>query len=205
MKSKQGQSLIELIIAITIIQVGLFSVWSLFLYNFNAQKEAEMRIVGINLAREGVEVAKNMRDSNWLKRRNNILDDDNNIIDWDNKLSAGNYYVSSIDEKLLLADGENDYQLYSDNENFFISEDVLNFSDKKKTPFSRKIIIYDICCDDNDGNFQCDDFNYYDLNNSSQTNCPLKIGIKVVGETSWSLNGNFRKAIIETDLYDWQQ
>lgn len=200
MKSKQGQSLIELIIAMTIIQVGLFSVWSLFLYNFNAQKEAEMRIVGINLAREAVETAKNMRDSNWLKRRNNIVDRDSNIIDWDNGLSAGDYYLSSINQILLPTFNDDDYQLYFNAENFFVSGDV---GDKTKTPFSRKISIYDICCEDNDSNFQCDDFDYYDLSDFNQT-CSLKIGIKVVGETFWSMSGQNRKAIIETDLYDWQ-
>ena len=204
MKSKQGQSLIELIIAMTIIQVGLFSVWSLFLYNFSAQKEAEMRIVGINLAREAVETAKNMRDSNWLKRRNNIADRDNHIIDWDNGLSAGDYYLSSINQILLSTSEDDDYQLYFNAENFFVSGDVVSLEDKTKTPFSRKISIYDICCNDNDSNFQCDNFDYYDLSDFNET-CSLKIGIKVVGETFWSISGQARKAIIETDLYDWQQ
>ncbi len=203
MKSKQGQSLIELIIAMTIIQVGLFSVWSLFLYNFNAQKEAEMRIVGINLAREAVETAKNMRDSNWLKRRNNIADRDSHIIDWDNGLSAGDYYLSSINQILLPTSKDDDYQLYFNAENFFVSGDVISLEDKTKTPFSRKISIYDICCEDSDSNFQCDDVDYYDLRDFNQT-CSLKIGIKVVGETFWSISGQNRKAIIETDLYDWQ-
>ena len=204
MKSKQGQSLIEMIIAITIIQVGLFSVWSLFLYNFNAQKEAEMRIVGINLAREAVETAKNMRDSNWLKRRNNIVDENNKIIDWDNGLSAGDYYLSSIEQTLKPKIKDDDYQLYFNTKNFFVNGDETTLEDKIKTPFSRKISIYDICCDDDDSNFQCDNFNYYNLDNYTQI-CPLTIGIKVVGETFWSISGQARKAIIETDLYDWQQ
>jgi len=69
----RGQTLVELIVAIAIIEIGLFSVWSLFYVNFNAEREAEMRIVGVNLSREGVEVVKSVRDSNWLKSADNIL------------------------------------------------------------------------------------------------------------------------------------
>ena len=41
--NQRGQSLVELIVAVAVINIGLFSVWSLFLVNFNAEKEAEMR------------------------------------------------------------------------------------------------------------------------------------------------------------------
>src|SRR3989344_8435958 len=70
-KNQSGQSLLELVVAIAVITVGLFSVWNLFISNFNGEQEAGARILAVNLAREGIEIVKNIRDSNWLAIENN--------------------------------------------------------------------------------------------------------------------------------------
>jgi len=191
--NNKGQGLVELIIAIAVIEIGIFSVWSLFLINFNAEREAEMRIVGTNLAREGVEVIKNIRDSNWLKNSNNELTN-GNIWPWDEKLAAGDYavnYDSAEPKQVNLA------ALYRNSDGFFTNIEA----GEATTPYQRKITLKDICCVDGDDNFQCDSNEYYvdDLDN-----CPLKIGINVVSEVTWQISGRSRRTVVEDNLYNWR-
>ncbi|MFA5021184.1 MAG: hypothetical protein WC517_03960 [Patescibacteria group bacterium] len=192
--NNKGQGLVELIIAIAVIEIGIFSVWSLFLINFNAEREAEMRIVGTNLAREGVEVIKNIRDSNWLKNNNNEFIG-GNIWPWDEKLAAGDYtvnYDSDDPEDAGLT------ALYRNSDGFFTNIE----GDNTATPYQRKITIKDICCDDDNDNFQCDSTDYNVVESSE--NCPLKIGLKVISEVTWQISGRSRSATVEDNLYNWR-
>lgn len=65
--NKKGQGLIETVVAIGVITTGLFSVITLVISNLTTQREAAMRYQAINLAREGLELTRNLRDSNWLQ------------------------------------------------------------------------------------------------------------------------------------------
>ena len=87
-KSQKGQGLMELIVAMAVIIVGLFSVWALFFSNFNGEQEAETRMIASNLAREGIEAVKNIRDSNWLAVENNVVN-----ASWDSGFNNSGYYV----------------------------------------------------------------------------------------------------------------
>lgn len=66
MHSLKGQSLVELLIAMFVIVVGLTAATNMILSNARIQEESAARVVGANLAREGVELAKAVRDSNWI-------------------------------------------------------------------------------------------------------------------------------------------
>ena len=81
-KNQRGQGLLELIIAIGVITVGLLAVWTLFLSNFSGEKEAGTRIVAVNLAREGIEVVKNILDKNIIQQR-----------PWNEGVGPGDYEV----------------------------------------------------------------------------------------------------------------
>lgn len=61
-----GQGLLETIVAIGIMMTGLISVMSLVVSNLNSEREAATRYQAVNLAREGIELMRNTRDSNWL-------------------------------------------------------------------------------------------------------------------------------------------
>ncbi len=65
-EKQKGLSLIEMTIAIAILVVALLSALILATFGLVAGGESQMRVVAINLAREGVEVVRNIRDSNWL-------------------------------------------------------------------------------------------------------------------------------------------
>ncbi len=192
MMRAKGQSLIELIVAVAVIQVGLFSIWSLFLVNFNAEKEAEYRIVGVNLAREGIEVIKNIRDANWQKRQYNVMANETQIYSWDQNLTAGTW---SVNFSSRVPNAETMSALYFDSAGFFTTAKTAS-----TTPYSRQIKIKNICCADANSDYKCDNTNYY----LSSDYCASKIGINVVSQVNWQITGHQRQSIIEDNLYDWQ-
>lgn len=63
----RGQSFIEAMVAITIIITSVSSALALVQSSINASRIGGSQIVAANLAREGVEVVRAMRDSNWLQ------------------------------------------------------------------------------------------------------------------------------------------
>ena len=198
-----GQGLVELIVAVAVIQIGLFSVWSLFLVNFNAEKEAEMRIVGANLSREGVELIKNIRDSNWLKVEQGILYDSNNVWKWDQGLVAGDYSVSfenSIDDSNVSLPGPELSQLYFDQDGFYTNSN--NSGNNKRSPYNRVLTLKPICCDDSDEDFKCDNNDFQIA--GSEALCDLKIGLDVIAKTTWKYSGSDRQTVIEDTLYNWR-
>ncbi|MBI2552536.1 hypothetical protein HYW17_04545 [Candidatus Uhrbacteria bacterium] len=68
----RGQGLLETVVAIGIITTGLFSVITLVISNLTTQREAAFRYQAMNFAREGVELARNIRDSNWLTGQDDV-------------------------------------------------------------------------------------------------------------------------------------
>lgn len=63
---EQGQTLIETIVAIFILTMALTSGLTVGIYVLNATSTGQNQIIAASLAREGVEVIRMMRDSNWL-------------------------------------------------------------------------------------------------------------------------------------------
>lgn len=66
MQQQRGQSLIESIIALTIIISGLGGAVTLMTYSLRSSEATLNRLIAQNLAAEGVEVVTNIRDSNYL-------------------------------------------------------------------------------------------------------------------------------------------
>lgn len=62
----RGQSLVELLIAMFVIIVGLTAAGAIIFSNLRIQEIASDRVVATNLAREGIEFVREIRDSNWL-------------------------------------------------------------------------------------------------------------------------------------------
>ena len=64
--SELGITLIEAIVSIAIISIGLLSAVGLTISNIKASYYSNNKIKAIALAWEGVEVVRNLRDTNWL-------------------------------------------------------------------------------------------------------------------------------------------
>jgi Tfp pilus assembly protein PilV len=65
-KFQSGQSLIETIIAIFVLTMALTTALGLAVYSLSSSSLSQNQIIAVNLAREGIDVVRAMRDSNWL-------------------------------------------------------------------------------------------------------------------------------------------
>lgn len=65
--TQRGQTLVETMVAVFIMVMGITAALGLAIYSFNATSLVNKQVIGMGLAREGVEAVKNMRDTNWLK------------------------------------------------------------------------------------------------------------------------------------------
>ncbi|MBT3349147.1 hypothetical protein HN954_04180 [bacterium] len=105
-KKNPGESLLEVMIALVILGTVLIGVFSVLTRTSAANANIKNQIVALNLAREGIEAVRNIRDTNWLKfsgdRRNRWLCLDNACAE---KITAGNY-TTEFDS------GENRYLLF---------------------------------------------------------------------------------------------
>lgn len=80
---KNGEALIEALIAITIIVVGLLGMYSLLARSLSLTRVVTDRYVAANLAAEGIEVVKNLIDTNVLELK-----------PWNENMATGNYELS---------------------------------------------------------------------------------------------------------------
>ena len=97
--SKQGNAgftLIELLIAIAVFTVGIMASFTLALANMRVAKDNFDRVLAANLAREGIELIRSVRDSNWLMIDSNEDCDDTiagiQLCNWDQRLNAGDHH-----------------------------------------------------------------------------------------------------------------
>lgn len=65
--NKRAETLAEVLIALSVISMGAAGTSTLVTMSIKANGQSEERIVAYNLAREGVEAIRNVRDTNWLR------------------------------------------------------------------------------------------------------------------------------------------
>ena len=76
--NQKGISILEVIVAVMIIALGMIGVLSLVIQNVEAQYINKNVLIASGLAQEGLELARNIRDKNWL----------NEGSEWDESLTA---------------------------------------------------------------------------------------------------------------------
>ena len=64
---KQGFTLMEAIVAITVITVGIVGVLSLVSQTISSSTFSKDKLVAAYLAQEGIEIVRNIRDTNWVE------------------------------------------------------------------------------------------------------------------------------------------
>jgi type II secretory pathway pseudopilin PulG len=63
----QGFTLVEVLVSLAIIMTGIFGAYSLVNQSLALANNASMRLAAVYLAREGIEIVRNIRDTNYLK------------------------------------------------------------------------------------------------------------------------------------------
>ena len=67
--NKKGFTLLEVITAIFILTVGVGGALSLMNQTLSTASIIEQRLIASYLAQEGIEIVRNIRDTNWLQSR----------------------------------------------------------------------------------------------------------------------------------------
>jgi len=203
-KNNLGQGLLETIVALGIIVSGVVGMVSLTLSNQISSADSSERLIAANLAREGVEVARNIRDTNWLacEIAGGVL----GCNDWDEGLTS----VSDPTAVLLFDVDNNAWSLdFTPND---ISHDYARIwrrtsgsaalvgahfqsaeaapVDSVLTSYRRLLSLYEICAD-----------------KTPSVNCPPinpKIGIRVQSNVQWETQGKVNELTFEERLFNWR-
>jgi len=123
-------TLIETAVAIFVLTVGILTVSSLISYLLSISSIASQKLIASYLALEGIEIVRNIRDSN-------LLNDDRN---WDDGLNDG-YWQGDYNDSSLTSYNDSFLKLESDG--------FYGYGEGIQTPFKRKIHIEQIT--DQDG------------------------------------------------------
>ena len=92
-KNNPGFSILEIVVAIFIITMGLVGVLSLITQNIQVEYINKNNLIASQLAQEGLELIRNIRDNNWLAGN-----------DWDYGIEPDNYIVDYIGNISSVAD-----------------------------------------------------------------------------------------------------
>jgi type II secretory pathway pseudopilin PulG len=98
---RSGQTLLELVIAAGVISISTLAAITLIIRTITVGTGSQMKTEASNYAREGVEVVRMIRDSNWLRADQNLPDGDDGLTKWDDErdtsFSNNNYYRPLFD------------------------------------------------------------------------------------------------------------
>lgn len=126
-KNKKGFSLIEVLAVLFIVSISMLGLVSLIIQNIQAQSVNKNNLIAYNLAQEGIELIRQVRDSNW--RAGNAYDTD---------LVAGSYYMDyRMDKPEITSPGKGKIYLLN---NYYVNLQAGD-SGYSTTPFSREIFI----------------------------------------------------------------
>jgi len=119
---ENGFTLFETIVAVGLILVGLVAALALITTSLFYVSNIQDRLVASNLAAEGIEVVRNIRDDNWLRD-----------ISWNNGLADGDYQAAYNSTALSAYSGQ---QFLFDS-----STNLYGYDSGAATSYARKISI----------------------------------------------------------------
>lgn len=192
----RGQTIIELLIAFSVIVVGLFAAATLTFSNLNTVDRDLDEVVVINIAREGIELTKQIRDSNWLAGRAF----DEGLVD----KASGNLTATPVWDGIRLApsfdfaakdftDANTTIVRMNAPEapSFFANSNAAASIVGSDTPFKRLLAFYPICED-------------MIARKTGTCGTLKKSGIRVESRIQWSRKGSVKNFVLYEDLYDWK-
>ncbi len=191
--NQKGFGMVELVITIVILGFGLFSLLNLMSFLVRADRINKIDFIALNLARQGVEVIRNIRDSNWLSGKK-----------WDDGLSLGNDYSGIVDFDLNTNKWKVDFLPNSIDDNYT----KLYFNEKEKiythqpigkyTNFRRILKLKSICYDYFESKEIIKDSGNFCSGNEK------KVGIYIVSLVAYQ-NGDFKREVKLVDkIYNWR-
>ena len=179
LKNNKGFTLVETLIAITLVTVGLLGAVTLIIYAISVTSLVRGKLIASQLAQEGVEVVRNIRDNNWLAGK---IGDDN----WYYGLNIGKCVPILSDENPA---GNWELTSFSDSKSIvYFNEDDLFYGQSGNGPFAS-------------GNWGVAPFNLKRWLDITYVNNRLE----VVSHIDWSEKGKTHSFEIKDYLYNWQK
>ncbi len=123
---KKSFTLIEVILAVSILTLAVGGSFALIQQTLLAASQNQSKLIAYYLAQEGIEVVRNIRDSNWLEQRARPS------IAWDNGLADGDYIADYLNSDLIP---------FENKPLNFNSEGFYSYSGDTQTKFKRKITV----------------------------------------------------------------
>lgn len=191
-KCRSGQGLLEIIVAIGVITTGVFGMLTLLTASINGAKELEARAMGANLAKEGIEAVRKIRDSNWLQSKPFDAGLEGLGFDY-----TGIAYFNPSDNGWTVSfganaigDAEAEMLKTADGLMLQFPSDILP-PPAEETGYRRILTLNAIC---EDGSTK-----------TSGLSCASKkIGIEAISDTLWSVGAREHRASFVENIYDWR-
>lgn len=197
-----GQSMMELLVAISVLMLGTSTALMLGIVSVSAGTSSNQRLVAMNLAREGIEVIRSVRDNNAMAR--NAGD----VVGWDAGFSPTQTPTTAIVDfdgaqwdvaflYRLIEDCRIDgtCQLFQDAaDDYYTHESIGNTS----TPFYRLITLLPVCFVRNDPNPPA-----FSVESDLTCDAGERVGYRVRSEVQWQDRGVWKSEFLVDDLYHW--
>jgi len=197
LRNRPGQGLLETVVAFSILITGAVSLLVLVVASSTARGLAENQTVASNFAREGIEVVRNVRDTNWLE--GDAFDDGLtapvNDYTFAPRFDPTTNLWSLIPDPDAISDVAGVVYRFDSGPHagVFTQTDSGLPAGAVATPYRRLLTLDEIC---ESGAFAV-----------SGTSCAgmseLKIGIRVVSDVEWVERGRTHRVSIEERIYDW--
>ncbi len=185
---QSGFTLLEMIFALGFLMMTIAAILALTVANIAGEAESENQVIANNLARESIEVVRNIRDGNWLAK-----------VPFDNApIAVGTDKSRTIFDPAANswtidtpAQASASFELYRSADGIY----SYNNTNNTKTMFSRHIFIYYIC--------------RAPVSGAEAITYPCNFGFSAVGlrvraVVSWNEQGRRRQVMLEDFLYDWK-
>lgn len=195
----------ESLVAISILVTGLVAVVSMTISNNTISQGVTNRLVAINLAREGVEAVRSIRDGNWLNGRTNLSGQANA---WDTGLtSAGDFTaIAEVDPNTLLwtinftpnSIADSAAQIKRNINRGLYRQSTNSLAGEINTPYRRILNLYAICFS------SAPDYKRVSDNTAECADGYTKGGIRVIARVEWIEAGKVAGLEVEDWLYNWR-
>jgi hypothetical protein len=190
--------MVEAMVAITVIITAISSSLALIQSSITATGIGGMQVVAANLAREGLEVVRAARDTNWLASRSfqvGLVDAGGNktarpVLDVQNGAWEISFAPTALD-----ADNA---RVYVTGEGVYRQADAQP-SDAGASPYARTLTLLHVCRDDLTGAERVVG------GNVTCGGAETLVGLAVYSTVRWrGVAGNFQSLTAEERLYDWR-